>query len=159
MDANLPRWIFASLSDHFQTLSDNIELRFFVEGSDEDEIKDFQQDSALFRMDGPIVHEGSSGEEWYSIEIQILLTDLVVSTTESAYKIYKNAGSYMESMLNDAIGIYRFGNGPEDDDTLFGCLTPDKSVRNNVRLASYGVVDRDTRVRQMSVNGKFLLCP
>jgi hypothetical protein len=138
-------------------VADSISIQFFVEGSDEEEPQDFQKDSALFRMDGPVVFQGSS-EEWYSIELQILLTDIVASTTDNAYGIYRWAGVFQGSMLNDTISILRCGNGPEDDDSLIGCLAPDPSVRNNIRLANYGVVDKDSRVRQMSINGKFLLC-
>ena len=159
MNVNLPRWIFASMSDHFQTVSDGISLRFFIEGLDEAEALDFQVDSGLFRMDGPIAYQGSSGLEWYKVEMQILLTDIVATTNDNAYDIYTWAGVFQGSMLNDSLPIYRYGSGAEDDDSLIGCLEPDTSVRNNVRVASYGMVDKDYRIKQVSVNGKFVLRP
>ena len=159
MNVNLPRWIFASMSDHFQTVADGISLRFFIEGLDEAEALDFQVDSGLFRMDGPIAYQGSSGLEWYKVEMQILLTDIVATTNDNAYDIYTWAGVFQGSMLNDSLPIYRYGSGAEDDDSLIGCLEPDTSVRNNVRVASYGMVDKDYRVKQASVNGTFVLRP
>jgi len=147
------------MSDHFQTVSDGISLRFFIEGLDEAEALDFQVDSGLFRMDGPIAYQGSSGLEWYKVEMQILLTDIVATTNDNAYDIYTWAGVFQGSMLNDSLPIYRYGSGAEDDDSLIGCLEPDTSVRNNVRVASYGMVDKDYRIKQVSVNGKFVLRP
>jgi len=159
MNVNLPRWIFSSMCDHFQTVADGISLRFFIEGVDETEALDFQTDSGLFRMDGPIAFQGSSGLEWYKVEMQILLTDIVATTNDNAYDIYTWAGVFQGSMLNNSLPVYRFGSGVEDDDSLIGCLEPDTSVKNNVRVASYGMVDKDYRVKQVSINGKFVLCP
>lgn len=159
MNVNLPRWVFSSMSEHFRTVSAGIPLQYFVEGVDEEQALDFQQDSALFRMDGPIAHQGSSGNEWYRVEFQILLTDLVATTNDNAYDIYSWAGVFQGDMLNGSLPVYRYGSGLEDDQTLIGCLEPDNSVKNNVRIASYGMIDKDWRIKQMSVNGKFVLCP
>jgi len=159
MNVNLPRWIFSSMCDHFQDVADTIPLRFFIEGVDEAEALDFQSDSGLFRMDGPIAFQGSASDEWYKVEMQVLLTDIVATTNDNAYDIYAWAGVFQGSMLNDSLPVYRFGSGGEDDDSLLGCLEPDTSVKNNVRIASYGMVDKDWRVKQVSVNGKFVLRP
>lgn len=161
MNVNLPRWIFSSMAEHFRTVASGISLPYFVEGVDEEEALDFQRDSSLFRMDGPFAFQASGAtlDEWYKVEIQILLTDLVALTNDNAYDIYAWAGVFQGSMLNDALPIYRYGSGGEDDQSLIGCLEPDTSVKNNIRVASYGMVDKDWRVKQVSVNGKFVLCP
>lgn len=158
MNLNLPRWIFSSMAEHFRTLAPS-GVEYYVEGVDEEEALNFQNNSMLFRMDGPIAFQSTSGEEWYKIEIQILLTDIVATTNDNAYDIYTWAGIVQGDMLNNSLPVYRYGNGGEDDDSLIGCLEPDTSVRNNVRVASYGQIDRDSRVKQVSVNGKFVLCP
>lgn len=158
MNVNLPRWIFSSMSEHFRTIAPS-GVRYFVEGVDEEEALDFQSDSMLFRMDGPIAHQSSGGEEWYRVEIQVLLTDLVGLTNDNAYDIYSWAGIVQGDMLNNSLPVYRYGSGPEDDQSLVGCLEPDTTVRNNIRVASYGMVDKDWRVKQVSVNGKFVLYP
>jgi hypothetical protein len=159
MNVNLPRWVFSSMAEHFRTVASGISLPYYVEGVDEEEALDFQRDSSLFRLDGPIAFQGSSGVEWYKVEMQILMTDLVATTNDNAYDVYTWAGAFQGSMLNDPLPIYRYGSGVEDDDTLIGCLEPDTSVKNNIRVASYGMVDKDWRVKQVSVNGKFVLCP
>lgn len=158
MNVNLPRWMFTSLSEHFRTVTGTIPaLTYYVEGVDEPEAGDFQNDTAIFKMNGPIAHQGSSNDEWYSIEIMVLLTDIIQLTGDNAYSIYEWAGIFQGSMLNDVIQIFRYGTGVEDDDTLVGCLQPDPSVNNNVRVVSYGQVDKDLRIKQVSINGRFVL--
>jgi hypothetical protein len=159
MNVNLPRWTFSSMAKHWSTVAGTIGVNYFVEGVDEEEAGDFQADSILFRMDGPIAYQGSSIDEWYKVEMQLLLTDVVALTNDSAYEIYEWAGIIQGSMLNDTLPIYRYGSGLEDDDSLVGCLMPDPDTENNIRVVSYGMIDKDWRVKQVSVNGKFILCP
>ena len=160
MNANLPRWLLSSMADHFSTIAaTQTGLNYYVEAVDEPEVRDFQTDSALFKLTGPVVHQGSGGVEWYSLEMIILLTDIIQLRNDNAYSIQNWAGAFQASMINDALSIYRRGDGVEDDDSLIGCLEPDPSVRNNVRVVSYGQVDKDLRIKQCSINGRFILCP
>ena len=157
MDANLPRWLQASLNTYFKDISDGIPLPFFVEVIDEDTINVFQQDHVILRMVGPMLYEGSKGERWATLEVQILLTDIRQSS-ENAYNIFTWAGIFQEAMLAP-IPIYRYGTGPSDDDTLLGCLQPDPGVRNHVRTVNYGQMDKELRITQMSVIARYLLYP
>lgn len=154
MNANIPKWITASIASHFKGVTDGLTIRYFVEGVDEPESDDFQEDSALLRVNGPVVVEGSNNEEWYFVEIQILLTDIMQLTEDNAYDILTHAGVYQKSMLEN-IPIKEIG----DSGDLIGCLAPDKSIKNNVRVVNFGQVDKTARVRQMSVTGRFILCP
>lgn len=158
MNPNLPRWCFASLAKHFAGVADSINLNYHVQGVDEAEIGDFQDDSALFIMDGPIARTGSKDYEWYTLDLCIVLTDIVKTTGDRAYAIYEWGGVFQASMLNDRLQIFKYGDGPEDDGSLIGCLELDKSLRNNVWLHNYGQVDKDLRVKQASANGRFILC-
>lgn len=159
MNPNLPRWMYSSLAQHFKTVADGIPLNYYVEGVDEPESSDFQNDAALFKMDGPTAYEGSAaaGDEWYAVDLFILLTDIVQLTNDNAYDIHRWAGVFQSSMIDDALTIYKYGDGPDDDASLIGCLVPDNSLRNNVRVVNYGQVDKDLRIKQVSVNGRFLL--
>lgn len=159
MNSNLPRWMFSSMAKHFSEVASPLSLNFHVTGVDEPEPGDFQADSALFRMDGPIAYQSAGGEEWYKVEIMILLTDIVRTTHDNAYDIYEWAGAFQASMLNDALQIFRYGDSgnPENDGSLIGCLVPDPELKNNVRVFSYGQIDKDLRVLQVSVNGRFAL--
>ena len=155
MNPNLPRWIFASLNGHFDSVASGLSVRFHVEGVDEDEALDFTSDNILFRLNGPFADIGI-GLEIYRVETQILLTDIIETTGGNPYDIYVWAGKYQEAML-EAIPIYRRGNGAEDDDSLIGCLNPDFRRKDPIRVVSYGEVDRDARIKQVSVNGLHIL--
>ena len=159
MNVNLPRWTFSSMAQYWSAVATTIGVNYFVEGVDEDTAADFQADSILFRMDGPIAFQGTSIDEWYRVEMQLLLTDIIALTKDEAYSIYTWAGIIQGKMLNEALPIYRYGSGAEDDQSLIGCLMPDPDAESNIRVASYGMLDMDYRVKQVSVTGKFLLCP
>jgi len=151
MDPLLPKHLMSSLAVYFEPIAAAQGISYFVEGVNEDSTDVFQTDSALLRMNGPILFEGTSTEEWYGIEIQILLTDIMQSN-EPAYNIYEWSGAFQQALQN-VIQIFDF-DPPEE---LIGCLQPDRSVRNNIRVVNYNIVDRDVRVRQMSVNARYIL--
>ncbi len=159
MNSNLPRWIFSSMVKHFSTVAATIPLNYYVEGVDEPESSDFQNDSVLFKMNGPVIHSGSKDFEWYSLEIMVFLTDIIQLTNDNAFSIQEWTGIFQASMVNDALQIFRYGTGAEDDDTLIGCLEPDPGFKNNIQVVTYGQVDKDLRIKQASVNGRFILCP
>jgi hypothetical protein len=158
MNVHLPRWIRASLTKYFADVVATISgVKYFVEGVNEEEAEDFQGDSVLFRMVGPYIHQGSS-TDWYDVEIQILCTDIIQTTKDNAYDIDVTVGVLADAMLS-VMPIYKYGNGPSDDRTeLIGCLEADDSVRQPVRIVPYGISEKDTRVKQVSINGKFKLC-
>lgn len=151
---NMPRWVMASLCDLFKTTADGINLHFFVEGIDEEEPEDYDRSSALFRMNGPDVKLGG-GTETHRLEIQILITILPIANS-NAHPPYNWAGAFQEVMLGP-LPIYKYGTGPEDDQSLIGCLEPDPNVLDNVRIVSYGQLNKTARVFQMSVNGRYIL--
>lgn len=157
MDPNLPRWMHSSMAVYFAAVAQSLGVRYYVEGVDEDEALDFQSDSILFRMVGPYAYQGSN-LDWYKVEIQILCTDIVQTTKDRAYDVYQWAGAIQDAMLGN-MPIYKFGDGVQDDRTeLIGCLEPDNTVRDAIRVVPYGQVDKEARVKQVSVNGKFMLC-
>lgn len=161
MDTNLPRWSHASMAKFFSdlvaTLPSDGRPRYHVEGVDEDEALDFQHDSILFRMVGPYAY-GGSNTEWFKFEIQVLCTDIVQTTKDRAWTVFQWAGVIQDAMLGP-MPIYKFGDGPDDDrDVLVGCLQPDDTIGDAIRVVPYGQVDKEVRVKQVAVIGKFLLC-
>ncbi len=160
MNVNLPRWTHASMAKFFSDLVATMPApapRYHVEGVDEEEALDFQRDSILFRMVGPYAYQGSSGHEWYKVEIQILCTDIVATTQDNAWTVFQWAGIVQDAMLG-AMPVYRKGTGVEDDQSLVGCLEPDNTVTDAIRVVPYGQVDKESRVKQVAVLGRFRLC-
>lgn len=158
MDPMLPKHIMASIAEYFRPIVFGLGVRFVVDGIDSVTDEDYQRDSIFLRMNGPTLHEGSSGVEWYTLEIQLVITDIIQTTIENSYNIYEWSG-ILQRALQAPLPIFQFDpSGDPEQDILIGCLEPDKNTRNNIRVANYQVIDKDLPVRQMSVNGKFILC-
>lgn len=155
MSPDLPRWIMASLATFCKDIADDLNVQFFIEGVDEAQAEDFQNDSILFRMTGPSTRQGSGGFEWHLIEMHVLLTDIIQGASlDNAYDILRWAGAY-HSALMEAIPIYKMEGTPDPE--LIGCLRPDTSFKEHLRTVNFNQVDKVGRVRQMSVNARFIL--
>jgi len=144
------RWIKASCAKHFSGISD--ETKFFVEGfvRDTENLPDWVE----FRIDGPFIKEHTR-ESWeLAIEINVL-----ISVTEGV-DIYRQeviVGRVTELFL-DCIRVYRYGNGPDDDQTELGCLELRKpSNREKLTVSNFGKLRPDTQLTQASVEGHYLM--
>lgn len=159
MDKHLPRWMHSSMAKFFSDLVADMTdpPRYHVEAVDEDEALDFQSPSILFRMVGPYAY-GGSNVEWYKVEIQLLCTDIVQTRNDNSWTVFEWAGVIQDAMLGP-MPIFKFGNGPDDNrETLVGCLEPDDTIGDAIRVVPYGQVDKEVRVKQVAVIGKFRLC-
>lgn len=154
MNPRLPEYIVSSVVRYLKEVNPD-GLQFYVEGIDEPTTEAFTKDSALVRVTGPVVFNGNLFAEWYGIEIQVLLTDLIHRPTENAYNIYHWSGIFLEA-LNSPLPIFDTSG---EEDVLIGCLQPDKRQRQNIRVVNFNMVDTNLPVRQMAVIGKFILFP
>lgn len=156
MDPNLPKYLVSSLAEYFKAEVDNLGVTFFVETIDEARPEHFQTDSVVFKMNGPILYEGSKDYEWYRIEIHLLVTDIKRHHKENPYAIYEWVGALQKAM-QAPMPIYKFAENEEDDE-LIGCLEPDRSLSNNIRVVNYFMEDRAVDVHQQSIHGRYILC-
>jgi len=154
MDANLARWIQASLAVYFQTVASSLSLTFFVEGVDEREADTMQEEHCELRINGPFIREISRGYWRVHVDINILLTDYMKMSTEDAYDINRWGGTFLVSYTEN-IPIFRLGSGVDDDGTLVGCLTQRTGFSEPARLIHFGQVSREDRIRQAVVDGRF----
>lgn len=153
LDPNLARWVTSALSKTLQPIVvDDLEITFWTEGIDFEERTLFQTDNAVLRVTGPKYVAGS-GEDWNQFEVLVLLTDLF-STTKDAYAQMRQGG-IIANTLSQPIPVYRTGTGPDDDQSLVGCLTVDRTSRDFVRQVNYGILDKDTRVKQAGVIARY----
>lgn len=129
------------------TVNGLTDVRLFMEGVDEEIESAFEMDSVVLRINGPWFTPGS-GEDHYRVEALVLMTELVGG--DQKYTIYTNAGKVAES-LSTPIPVYRYGDGGN----LIGCLVPDRNAREFVRVVEYGVIEKDTPVRQMGVLARY----
>ena len=150
MNPKLPQWVQASLAIIMKAVAETLSVGFFVEGIDEETPAAFQSNSILLRVNGPSVIRSQS--DAYSIQVQVVLTDLV-TPKKNSYEHFLRCGT-VASTLEGALPINRHGDGGE----LIGCLTPDRSSREIVKIIHFGQVDETVKVRQSAVIANFELC-
>ena len=148
---NLPRWIFASLADHFKVVAATIPLTYFVEGVDEREPTTMRQNHCEFRTTGPFIKEVGNGTYKVEVVVNIMLTNLMEMSGEDAYAIVQWAGTFQEALLQH-IPVYKYGTGAEDDSSLIGCLFAKAGAYEAVRVYHFGQIDKTDRVRQSEVD-------
>jgi hypothetical protein len=145
---NLQRYVIASLSRILEPVLDTQAYEFWVESIDFDESEILKKDNAVLRIVGPDWAPGS-GVDVYRFEVVVLFTDLL-SHGGNAYSLITAANKVAETLANP-IPVQEWGNG----ELLLGCLDLDHQADEPIRLVSYGVIDKDTRVKQQSVIAKY----
>lgn len=155
MNPNIPKWVFGSLCKFFSEEAANISLPFFAEGADDPTSEVYQKTNLSMRMDGPMVVE-HSGSTVYRFEVQALLTE--VGKRRAGYALHDEAGTIMEAMRS-GIPIFQIPYVPSggDSPTQVGCLLPDPRTMESVRVVVLGDLSVSSKVRQISVVGKYYI--
>lgn len=152
------RWIFASLADYLKktiTEGDNIELRtvpVLIEGVDERTDTVMQAtDHAEVAITGPFSRELS--HEYYELKVgvRVLIHSRMDKPPKNRYTPQQIAGLFHEAM-DAVIAVYRYGNGPDDDQSLLGCLSPLAGRHDAVRVFNFGQMNPTDRLRQSMVD-------
>lgn len=148
-NANWPRWIFASISKHFDS---GLTLPLFIEGQYRDTagVSDFVE----LRVDGPKWTE-SSKDCWKGIvEVNCLITSHM---DESNYHtIHTNAG-IVQNLFQQRIPVFKLGSNPQDDDSFIGCLElmQDLRGRDALELNHFQQIDVKVLIQQATVEGHY----
>ena len=150
-----PRWIFASTADYFKQVADGIELPILIEGIDEREAEKMRaNDHVEFRINGPAVSELSRGYFRLDVDVNLLLTSMMGGQTKNAYDIVQQAGVFLQA-AGGPIPVLKWGEGPDDDESLLGCLTLRSDKRDAIRVIHFGQIGRDDRLRQSAVDARY----
>ncbi len=149
MDPNLPRWMEASCRAWFDALRQGIPLYFEHTG-----LRPVQDDKsyAEFRFDGPYSVSPSKGTTHHYAEINILCTTYV--DRADADTISRLTGVF-HSAFRNCIPVYRYGDGPYDDQTYVGAMMISDERGEKVRTSYFGQVNPDTNVIQATVEGHY----
>jgi len=152
MNANWPRWIFASISKHLKALEPS-DFKLYIEGQTRNtrDLQNFFE----FRMDGPKYQPMSKGHYEAYIEVNLLVQS--VMDDKDYHKIHRYVGlcaTYLDGA--DPIPIYKLGNGIDDDQSFIDCLNltaGDGGER--LVIAHFGIVDPKVRLEQASVEAHY----
>jgi hypothetical protein len=158
---NWPRWIFA-------TITGDIENRLAVTGKqvhitglpfippDPDKVtRDDALDFYEVRMDGPHFEERSKGYWRVYVEISILIQSQIDDESGDFHRFYRDIG-YAQQALVEAFCVYRYGDGPEDDESQVGCLKLMRDFRRNrLEAKNFGQTGPQERLMQATVEGHY----
>lgn len=136
-----PRWILASVSQHFNDAKGS-DLPLFIEGQDreqEDEV-----DILELRINISDMIEQSKDDWKIIVEINILIKHIMDDT--DFHKIWKNIGIVVDGFTD--IMIYKYG----DNDAFLGCLQLD-----GIMTQYYGQIDLAVKLEQATVEGHYYM--
>ena len=146
---NLSRWIFASTSKYFGEVAANNNLHYFVEGT----IRETEEHQKYieFRLNGPNFTQLSKGLYKLDIEINILWS--FNQDDEDFHEPERIKGILIDAM--DDICVYKFGDGPYDDDSFVDTLRLKQNRRRAICVNNFGQVRSDVRLMQGTVGGGY----
>lgn len=151
IDKNWARWIFASLSKHFQDNRQGID--FFVEG--EDQKLENSENYIEFRMNGPIFNEVSKNF-W---KIEVVVNILVVSKQNAVdiHTIHRNVGIVAEA-FKTCIPIKKYGDSIDDSPTqVLGFMIRKIADKKDVNISHIGQVSADVKEMQSMVEAYYCM--
>jgi len=152
---NWPRWIFASIADHFKAAAEADNVPLLIEGIEDrtsDKIR--KLDHAELRINGPVSRNPS--KDFYTLNVTVNIILQSYMTEENAYTIIQNAGVFYAAM--GPIDVFKHGNGPDDDGSFLGCLVLREELVEPRFVAHFGQLKEDVRLRESMVGGKYQIC-
>jgi len=148
---NWARWVFASVSKHFDDRRSGIHM--FIEGQHRDtrELKDYFE----LRVDGPTLLEVSKGCWKLRVEVNILAT---ATFDEANYHTIHTLAGIAQAAFT-TIEVYKYGINIQDDQTFLGCLIlrQNRSTRDFLELNHFGRIDVSIPLMQATVEGHYTM--
>ena len=148
MNEHWPRWIFASISKHFDANRGSLKLH--IEGQYRDTRS--EQDFIELRLNGPEFTELS--KNYWRIRVRVNVLVQSVKNETNFHRIHTNVGIVVKAF--DTINIKKYGDGVDDDDSLLGCLKLVQEPGDEpVAVHHFGQVDPSTQLVQAAVEGLY----
>lgn len=156
-NSNWARWIHASIGKYLKDVATTISVPSLVEGID-DRSDTFMEspDRVEIRVNGPFTQEQSAGYFRLYVDVNVLVNSMMGDQGKNAYKLDEILGEF-HSAMDAAIAIYRLGTGPDDDQSLLGCLTPRPGKNDSIRVIHFGQLDRTDRIKQGMVDARYVM--
>ncbi len=151
MNENWPRWIFSSVTQHFDANLGDYDI--FYEGQKRN-AEQYTSDLIEVRMDGPLFMQLSPTEYHAKIEINLLVQSAI--DDHDFHKIHKMVGVGAAGFAV-GISVFKYGDSAVDDESLIGCLDliQDRQNREYLVVSHFGQLDPDKQVMQATVEGHY----
>jgi len=140
-----PRWVRASLSEHFNNVTGSFVL--FVEGMYREE--QTESDVVEVRIDGPYLTEVSKGYWKIFCEVSLLLQ---TAMSTDLYREDRLVGIITKA-CSAGIQVFRYGTGIDDDNSFFGCfhVVADARGKERIQVNRFGQIKPNVRLLQSTV--------
>lgn len=156
MSADWARWIMASSAVYFKNIANGIPLPLLVEGIDERQSSTMHYDHAELRVGGPFPTELSHDYYQLSVDMNVLVTELMREQGDNAYELITWCGVFQQAM-DGPINVYKYGNLAQDDSSWVGCLRPRQGKFEANRILHFGQINKVDRIRQSVIDGRFTM--
>jgi len=156
---NWTRWIKASLGKYLKATADGLSptVPFLVDGVIERDKTFMEAPNRIeARINGPFTQELSAGYHRVYVDVNVLVTTMMGGVTKNVYQIDDILGAFHNAM-DGALAIYRLGTGPDDDDTLLGCLSPRPGKSDSIRVLHFAQIDTNDRLKQGMVDARYVM--
>lgn len=150
VNANLTRWINASVDKYFNTNKGSYTL--YVEGT-EPNLKDAMTWAEL-RKTGPNINPQSQGEFEITLDINILCGNK--QDKKDFHKIHRIVGHFQNLMKT--IHVYRYGPDVLVDTGAFvGCLELRQDLEKPISTIPWGVLDESMKIENVTVEAFYCM--
>lgn len=148
INKNWNRWIFASLSKHFNNVINTVNnLRFVVEGATEKS----DMDHVDFRMTGPTWNQATSKEYVGDLTVNLLIR--CIKDDRDFHKVFRMVG-ITESAFIPCIPVKKYGDGIDDNPAvMIGQLI----LKNNIQTTHFGQLAEDVPVLESTVESIYVI--
>ncbi len=139
------RWILTSVYKHFSDRVTDIPIH----------IGPYQMESewSELRFGGPYIDRLDRTCFRIECNVDFLLTTFV--DKNDIYKMQRLTGQFQAAF--GPICVFRYGDGPLDDQTLFGTLKLSSRYNNKVNVNNYGLVLADNNFQRSTIESDFEL--
>lgn len=150
LDCNIDRWVFASISKHFDDRKGNNKLH--IEGMQRDTRT--TQAFLELRVDGPQYTEVNKGLWKVYVEINILCQ--CNKDLKNFHKMRQLSGEAV-AMFENCIIIYKYGDSTVDDQSVIGAMKrlDNEASRNNLQVSHFGQVDPVNQLEQATIEAHY----
>jgi len=140
----LPKWIIASVAQHFENYNGDVRLLIETEYDD----TKLLTDAYYLFVDGPVFTETTKGK-WFATFQLICLVSTKVDE-ENLYRHVENIGR-ISLAFTPTISIFKYGSGVADDHTIIGCAEQVNENGATIIISHFGKspTNKDVRVAQV----------
>jgi hypothetical protein len=140
MDENLDRWIWASLTKHFDAYKQS--YQFLPQGYDR--IEQYS-DSFQLRINGPKINNITNNYSEIEIGINMLVTTIKDETDD--HKVHRLVGTIGKGFTN-SIEIREYG---DNSNLLLGCF----ELNSEITITHFGAMENTTNVLQSTIEADY----